>query len=60
MTILQYPPVANPKLIKNKNIESHPPKIKDKKPNAPEHREHIFHGINSIIVFYNIHQSKSQ
>ena len=49
MTILQYPPVANPKLIKNKNIESHPPKIKDKKPNAPEHREHIFHRIYPTI-----------
>lgn len=60
MTILQYPPVTNPKFIKNKNIESHSPKIKYEKSNAPEHREHIFHGINSIVVFYNIHQSKSK
>lgn len=30
MTILQNPPVANPKFVENKNIESHSPKIKYK------------------------------
>ena len=60
MTILQNPPVANPKFVENKNIESHSPKIKYKQPNAPKHGKHVFHGIDSIIVLDNLHQSKSQ
>lgn len=34
MTVLEYPSIADPKLVKNKDIPCHSPKIEDKQPNS--------------------------
>lgn len=56
MTVLEYPSIADPKLVKNKDIPCHSPKIEDKQPNSPKHGKYIFHGIYSTINFNNFDQ----
>lgn len=49
MPIFEDPAITDPKLIKNHDIPSHSPKIKNKQANTSKHREHIFHRIYPTI-----------